>query len=131
MNEPPEDYRRLLAAYADGTPEAIADVVAPDVVYTIHGDADLSGTYHGPAGMVAWIGHAARLTDSTARFAPDVLLAGDSTVLAIGTATGTRAGVEHRTRHLYVLRWADGRLIEGHTVGADPAGFRSLWSADG
>jgi len=92
--EPPEHYRRLLAAYARGTTEALAEVVAPDVVYTIHGDADLSGVYRGPAGMAGWIAHAAGLTGGTARFSPDTLLADETTLLSIGTATATRGGTE-------------------------------------
>lgn len=124
--EYPPHYQRLLAGYAD--PARLGEVVAADVVYTIHGDATLSGTYRGVAGMAEWIALANRLSGGTARFTPDVLLADEETVLTYGTVTARRGGEAHRIGHIYYLRWAGGLLVEGHTFAADPEPFNRLWS---
>ncbi|GAA1512618.1 nuclear transport factor 2 family protein [Nocardioides humi] len=125
-------YAGLLAAYGKGTAPALEAVVAPDVHYVIHGEATLSGSYRGVAGMLEWIDLAGRISGGTARFAPEVITTDESgersDVVAIGVASVEREGGVLRTGHIYHLRWQDGLLVEGHTYPADPATFRQVWS---
>lgn len=129
-------YADLLAAYGTGTPHALAQAVSPTVRYVIHGDASLSGEYHGVAGMLEWINLAGQLSGGTARFRPDVVAVqedgaeDDATwdVVAIGNATLERDGSTLLTGHIYHLRWETGVLVEGHTYPTDPTTFREAWS---
>lgn len=125
-------YARLLGAYAVGTEDALAAVVAPGVRYTIHGAARLSGSYRGVPGMLAWMRLAGEISEGTVRFTPrTVATDGDAdaaTVLVIGQVTAQRAGTRHETGHLYHLRWEGGLLVEGHTYPTDQRAFDALWT---
>lgn len=121
-------YQRLLEAYGRGTREALAEVVAEEVIYTIHGSATLSGKYVGLDGMLSWIRLAGELSDGTARFVPEEITTSATSLVAVGTAEVIRAGKPERTGHIYRLRWSNGLLREGHTYPTDSESFASVWS---
>jgi ketosteroid isomerase-like protein len=126
--DPRELYAALLAAYGAGTREALAEIVVPEVTYTIHGSATLSGEYRGIDGMLSWMATAMELSGGSVRFTPDEVLTNETTLVAIGRVELVRGGHSIRTGHIYRLRFADGRLVEGHTYPTDASEFDDAWS---
>jgi ketosteroid isomerase-like protein len=121
-------YAALLAAYGAGTREALEGIVSPEVTYTIHGSATLSGEYRGIDGMLTWMKTAVDLSSGSVRFVPEEVLTNETTLVAIGRVELVRDGRTIRTGHIYRLRFRGDRLIEGHTYPTDPAEFDDAWS---
>lgn len=122
-------YRRAIRAFNENDLEGVAQLVAPDVVYTFHGRHAASGIYRGIDGFREVVARAKQLTDGTASFEPLAITTGDRALMVWGVFRGSRRGETFETHHAYYYRFDDdARMVEGHTVPVDQHLANEFWS---
>lgn len=106
--------RRFLMSFSTQRPDDAADLLEPDIVYTVAGRNPFAGVFHGPTEVEH---HLARLFDfSSGTF--DVLkwvdwMVGEDHVAALQYAQVQGHGAIYRGHHLFVVRCApDGLLAD-------------------
>jgi ketosteroid isomerase-like protein len=124
-----DNYRRARRAFNDNDLDAVERLVAPNVVYTFHGEHLAAGEYHGIDGFREVVNRAKELTGGTAMFTPLTVATDDLVLMVWGRFRGTRNGTTLDTMHVYYYRFDDqGRVVEGHTVPVDQHVANAFWS---
>jgi ketosteroid isomerase-like protein len=101
--------------------------IAEDITYVFHGRNQLAGTYRGVDEFWALLAKAKELSGGTASLEPKVLLADDEHVMMYARFRGERAGRKVDYDHVYLYRFANGVLVEGHTIPVGQALSDQFW----
>lgn len=132
MSEETERNRALVArgmqAWADGTGSPY-DLLAEDARWTITGNSLAAKTY---PGKEAFIGEVIRPFNARMRerLIPTVhryYAEGDTVVIHFDAEGVARDGVPYRNTYAWILRLADGRIVEAHAW-FDSIAFDELWT---
>jgi ketosteroid isomerase-like protein len=118
-----------LTAFNDNDMDRVEQFVAEDVVYTIHGQASVSGVYKGRRAMGDALRHIKDLTGGTIATNPEVMLAENGNVMIYSRITGSRPdGRTYEQPQAYLYRMRDGLLIEGETIPVDQQAFAEFFA---
>lgn len=105
--------RRLYDSFMVGDLQAVAGLLAADVVFHVPGTGVNAGDHHGRDGVLSFFAQAARLTGGTLRIEVSDVLVGDIFAAAVATYRATRpdrAPLENNLVHL--MRFENGRIAE-------------------
>lgn len=94
-----------------------AELLAPDVVWTIHGSGPVAGTYHNLHDFVerASAPLVSRLTTPVFPEVHDIMADADMVIVRFdGTAT-TTSGAPYRNQFVWIFRMKDGSVVEAET----------------
>ena len=126
-----ELVRRGYAAFAQGDMATLADVFAPDIVWTHRNDDRWQEQKHGFDAVAAFFGESVQLTAGTLRVEAKRFLADDAadTVAVIAHMYGSRPdGRQLDDEQVHVFRIADGRATAVDQYIGDPAAVREFWA---
>jgi ketosteroid isomerase-like protein len=111
--------RRGYEAFSSGDMQALAEVIAEDVVWHCAGRGRLAGDKRGRDATFAYFGQLAELTGGTFRVELHDLTASDDHIAGIQTVTGERAGRSLNLREALVFHLRDGKIVEAWEQMAD------------
>ena len=112
-----EAMRSALAALQNGEAGPFFGLIAEDVVWTIIGTTPISGTVHSKAEFVQRIGRPLqeRLAEPIKSSPRQILADGDHVVALWDGSSTMRDGQPYRQSYCWVLRFADGAIVEATT----------------
>jgi ketosteroid isomerase-like protein len=116
--------------YAGGSGEALEELLAPDITWTVPGASPIAGTYRGHDEVFGYFRRRRDLAAGTFRLKRrDVLVGAGDRIAALTDGCATLAGTEHRwsTVGLYAVR--DDRIAACWLLPLDAAAFDAIWSA--
>ena len=119
--------RRLWEATAEGSAEAIRELLADDVIWRAPGRNLLSGEYHGPEGVVDYFARVGELSDDIRLTLRGVYAGQEGAVLAYHASV--RRGVK-RMEMDFLLRLdvRAGKIIDAASVPVDQPENDQFWS---
>lgn len=123
-----ERVLRGFGAFVQDDLEALREVVADDVRWTIPGTSVLAGTYVGVPEVLAMLGRAVELTGGSYATVLQYVLADDENAVAAFRATGRRNGAELDVEQLLVCRFDGERIAEVRALPLDQAAFDAFWA---
>jgi ketosteroid isomerase-like protein len=131
MNSPPHPnvlrYRRMLEGFNRNDLNGVAEVVDPDILYTIPGKSVLAGRTRGLAAHMAMLRRAKELSGGTLRLEPSAVVGSDEHVFICGQISATRNGKTLLGDHCVVFRFDATRIVEGWTFPGDLYAFDAFW----
>jgi uncharacterized protein len=107
-----ELLRRGYDAFAAGDIDTVLGLFAPDIVWHVSGDSQVSGEYHGHQEVMAFLGKTMDLTGGTFRLEVHDVLANDTIGAVLVTAYAQREGNSFEMPEVHTWRLADGKLTE-------------------
>jgi ketosteroid isomerase-like protein len=125
-----ELHRRQGEMYAGGSVEAVAELLAEDIVWRVPGSSPIAGDYRGVAAVTEYFERRRRLADATMRMHPGELISEGEAVaqLVAGTAELDGRPVSWQTFGVYRVDAARGRIREVWLVPLDGDLFDRIWS---
>jgi steroid delta-isomerase-like uncharacterized protein len=138
----PELVAQAYEALASGDMAEIEKYWDRDMNWLVPGHNRLSGWYHGRDGFLAFMGEVGRLSGSTFHMARVAVMVSDEYSADVTFNEGDRAGYEGKGTVPYtklsidvvhVLRWRDGKIIEGRGAifGNGTNEYDQFWSPFG
>ena len=115
--------RRGYAAFNRGDLHTLAEVLTEEVVWHVAGRNPLSGEKRGREACLAYFGQLAELSGGTFRAELHDVVANDTHVVGLHTATGERAGRRLSVHTVLVCHMQDGRIQEAWEHPDDPPAF--------
>jgi ketosteroid isomerase-like protein len=118
----PELVGKAYEALASGDRDRIDEYWATDMVWLVPGHNPLSGMYHGLDAFLGFMGQVGELSANSFNMTPVAVMVGDDYSADVTHNVGYRAGHEGTGEVPYtkldidvvhVLRWRDGKVIEG------------------
>ncbi|MBH0239033.1 nuclear transport factor 2 family protein [Methylobrevis albus] len=91
-----------------------ADLLAPDVVWTIHGSGPVAGTYRGLDDFVSRASAplVTRLSTPIVPEVHDIFADGDTVIVRFDGAATTTSGAPYRNQFVWIFRMDDGVVVE-------------------
>ena len=125
-----ELHRRQGEMYAGGAVEAVAELLAEDVVWHVPGTSPIAGDHRGVDQVIAYFERRRRLADATMRMHPgESISQGDSVAQFVeGTAELDGRPVSWQTIGAYRVDVEAGLVREVWLVPLDAALFDEIWS---
>jgi hypothetical protein len=125
-----ELHRRQGEMYAGGSVEAVAELLAEDIVWHVPGASPIAGDHRGHDGVVAYFELRRRLAGSTMRMSPGAVLAEGDGVAQFVEGAAELAGeqVSWQTVGVYRLDLQRGQVCEVWLVPLDLSLFDQIWS---
>ncbi len=138
----PELVNKAYAALASGNAEQINQYWAENMRWLVPGHNTVSGWYHSRDEFVAFNEQVGKLSGSSFNMERSVILTNDEYSADVSHNTGSRDGSDGRGEPIYqklaidvvhVLRWRDGKVIEGKGAifGDGTTRFDQFWSPMG
>jgi len=118
----PELVGKAYAALASGDMAQIEQYWAEDMIWLVPGHNPLSGLYHGRGGFLGFMAEVGRLSAGSFNMESVAVMAGGEYSADVTRNVGYRAGFEGKgtvpytkldINVVHVLRWRDGKVIEG------------------
>ncbi len=117
--------------YAGGDLEAVAELLAPDVVWHVPGGSPIAGDHHGREAVLAYFERRRALADRSFVMRPKGVLEDGDAVVQLVDGEAVIGGERRTWSTAGVYRIADGRLAEVWLVPLDLAAFDAIWSETG
>lgn len=97
-----------------GGGNVFAELLAPDVVWTIHGSSSVAGTYRGVDDLVKRGAGplTSRLTGPVVPAAPRIFADGDTVIVRFDGSATTTSGGSYRNQFVWIFRMKDGSAVE-------------------
>ena len=132
---PPRDVRILkdlheaqARLYRDGEATAVERLLDPGIVWRVHGNNRIAGTYRGIDDVVAYMRRRRDMSGATFRMHPREVLVGPTHLAALTEGTVNREGATHAWSTIGLYRIRDGRISECSLVPVDVAASDEAWS---
>jgi len=118
----PELVGKAYEALGSGDADRIAEFWAEDMVWIVPGHNPLSGVYNGRDAFIGFMGEVGKLSNNSFNMTPVAVMVGEDYSADVTHNVGYRAGHEGTGEVPYtkldidvvhVLRWRDGKVIEG------------------
>jgi ketosteroid isomerase-like protein len=122
-------YYRFSRAGQEDDVDVLHELLAEDVQWVVHGTSQIAGLYSGIEGVRRARARGRELTGNTILFEPEPLLANDSTVMFVARLRATRNGRQLDTHNSYLYRFANGKIVEAHTIPFDQALADDFWGS--
>lgn len=105
--------RAAFETWRDGG-NVFAELLAPDVVWTIHGSGPVAGTYRGLEDFVtrASAPLVTRLATPVVPEVHDIFADGDTVIIRFDGAATTTSGAPYRNQFVWIFRMAGGAVVE-------------------
>jgi ketosteroid isomerase-like protein len=123
-----ERLLRGFGAFVQRDLDALHELFADGVRWTIPGGSALGGTYVGVPQVLEMLGRAVALTGGTYTTTLSFVLADDEHAVAAYRATGSRDGHELDVEQLLVCRFQGERIAEVQALPFDQAVFDAFWA---
>lgn len=134
-----ERVREAYAALSSGDQERIQQYWAEDLKWLIPGHSQFAGWHYGRTAFLEMMGNLGRLSDNSFTMETTLILTNDEystdvsrnvAYRAGGNGTGTVPYSKLDITAIHLLRWQDGRIIEGRgaIVGDGAAQYDQFWS---
>jgi ketosteroid isomerase-like protein len=107
-----ELFRRGYQAFQSGDLDTVRSLFAPDIVWHVPGNNQLSGDYKGADATINSFIRNFELSDGTFKVELHDILANDEHAVALATASGQREGKTLDDRYVHVVHIKDGTLTE-------------------
>lgn len=139
----PELVGKAYEALASGDMDQIKEYWAEDMVWLVPGHNPLSGWYHGLDAFLGFMSRVGKLSDNSFNMEPKALMTSDEYSADVTFNLGYRAGYDESTGKVpytklaidvvHVLRWRDGKVIEGRGAifGDGTSEYDQFWSPFG
>jgi ketosteroid isomerase-like protein len=117
---------RLWNAIALADADELRGVIAPKAVWRMYGRSPLAGIYKGIDAILGFMAHTGELADELESSLLEVFTSGEGAVLRYSV----RARREERvlnTEHLFMIRIAEGRIVEGVFAPVDQDRYDRFW----
>jgi len=117
---------RLWNAIALADTDELREVIAPKAVWRMYGRSPLAGIHQGIDAILAFMAHAGELADELESSLLEVFTSGEGAVLRYSV----RARRDERvlnTEHLFRIRIAEGRIVEGVFAPVDQDRYDRFW----
>ncbi len=121
-------YRRLLDGFNSNDLAVVAEVLSPELVYTMPGKSSLAGRTQGIPDHIEMLRRARELSGGTLRLDPSAILADDEHLVVLGRISAKRHGKILDSEHCVLFRFSEGKIIEGRTVPTDLYEFDTFWA---
>jgi len=130
MAHPNEDIvRKAHAAFSSGDTEALATLLAPDLLYHVLGRHPLSSDYRGVDQSLQFLGRLAEMTGGTLRVDIHDVLANDEHAVALVHTHAERAGRTYDANEALVAHIRSGQVTEFWALSTDQHAFDDLLNA--
>lgn len=116
------------AAMARGDGKVLAEVLAPDALWTIPGHSPLAGTYTGLREIFSFWKRVADLAPGGLRLEVQDVLANDERGVLFVVGRGSRLGRSIEERGVHVFRFEQGRAKEARFFYEDQGAYDAFWS---
>lgn len=105
--------REAFDGWRDGG-NIFTELLAPDVVWTIHGSGPTAGTYHGLEDLVdrALAPLVTRLTGPVVPEVHDIFADGDTVIVRFDGSATTTSGAPYRNQFVWIFRMSEGSVVE-------------------
>lgn len=124
-----ELHRRQGEMYAGGSIDAVAELLAEDIVWHVPGTSPIAGDHRGIGQVVAYFERRRRQASSTMRMRPGELLADGDAVVQFVAGSAELDGERVSWKTIGVYRVEDDRVREVWLVALDLDHFDRIWSA--
>ncbi len=121
-------YLRMIAAFNAGRVGDAAEILHPDVLYTIPGKSPIAGQTRGAQAHFDMLRAIRERSGGTLHLAPVAVVADDTYLFVYGRVTAEREGKRLDSEHCVVFRFEEGRIVEGRTLPVDLYTFDEFWS---
>ena len=116
------------AAMARGDGKVLAEMLAPDALWTIPGHSPLAGTYTGLREIFSFWKRVAVLAPGGLRLEVQDVLANDERGVVFVVGRGSRLGRSIEERGVHVFRFEQGRAKEARFFYEDQSAYDAFWS---
>ena len=116
------------AAMARGDGKLLAEMLAPDALWTIPGHSPLAGKYIGLKQIFTFWKRVAELAPGGLRLEVQDVLANDERGVVFVVGRGTRLGRSIEERGVHVFRFEHSRIKEARFYYEDQGAYDALWS---
>jgi uncharacterized protein len=118
----------MIAGFNTNDLDAVAALVADDVVYTIPGRSRIACHTTGLAAHLAALRHVRELSGGSLKLEPRAIAADGDYLVVWGRITAEREGRALDCEHCVMYRFREGKIVEGRTVPIDLYAFDAFWS---
>jgi uncharacterized protein len=116
--------------HAGGSGEALEQLLAPKITWTVPGDNRIAGTYCGVEEVLDYFKRRRELADRTFRIKRrDVLVGDGDRVAALTDGFATIRGVEHRWSTVGLYEVAEPQIAACWLLPLEQRAFDAIWSA--
>jgi hypothetical protein len=116
--------------YGGGSGDALEQLLAPDITWTVPGDNPIAGTYRGLEQVFAYFTRRRALADRTFRMERrDVLVGEGNRVAALTDGSATIGGAEHRWSTVGLYEIAGDGIAACWLLPLDQRAFDAIWAA--
>jgi uncharacterized protein len=122
-----ELHRRQAEMYAGGSIDAVAELLAEDIVWHVPGSSPLAGDHRGLVEVIRYFDNRRRLANETMRMQPGDIVADGEAVAQFVQGSAVLGGEEVSWQTVGVYRIAGGRIHEVWLVPLDLAKFDRIW----
>ncbi len=119
-------YRRTADAFRARDSEALAQLIAEDVVWHVPGGTPLAGEIRGLDALFAWFERLHEVTKGTFMLREHDVLATDDHVVALSDMSSEIDGHRVSVNVVSVMHFRDGRQLERWFHPSDPAAWDAL-----
>jgi steroid delta-isomerase-like uncharacterized protein len=123
-----EIVRRGYDAFNNRNMDALAALIAENVVWHVSGRSLLAGDYHGRETTFAYFDRLHSLTNGTYQSELHVAVGGDEHVISIDNSSARRNGRTYEENELVVFRFRDGRIVEAWQAFMSPYAHDAFFS---
>ena len=119
-------YRRTADAFRARDSEALAQLIANDVIWHVPGNSPLAGEIHGIDALFEWFDRLHQVTNGTFGLREHDVLATDDHVVALSDMSSERDGRRVSVNVVSVMHFRDGRQLERWFHPSDPVAYDAL-----
>jgi ketosteroid isomerase-like protein len=121
-------YLQMMAAFNANRVGEAAELLHPDVVYSIPGRSPIACQTRGVQAHFDMLRKIRERSGGTLRLEPRAVMADDTYLFVYGRVTAEREGKRLDSDHCVVFRFEAGRIVEGRTLPVDLYAFDDFWS---
>ncbi|HEY5317974.1 MAG TPA: nuclear transport factor 2 family protein [Solirubrobacteraceae bacterium] len=115
--------------YAGGSGDALRQLLAPDVTWTVPGDGAIAGTYRGLEHVLDYFRRRRDLAQRTFQMKRrDVLVGDGDRIAALTDGFATIGGVDHRWSTVGLYDIADDQISACWLLPLDQSAFDAIWA---
>jgi ketosteroid isomerase-like protein len=119
-------YRRTADAFRARDSEALAQLIADDVIWHVPGGTPLAGDIEGLEALFRWFERLHLVTKGTFMLREHDVLANDHHVVALSDMSSESNGLRVSVNVVSVMHFRDGRQLERWFHPSDPAAWDAL-----
>jgi ketosteroid isomerase-like protein len=121
-------YKRMIEAFNGNDLGVVAELLHPDVIYTVPGQSVLASVTRGIAAHLEMLRLARERSGNTLKLEPRALVTSGEHLFVYGRISAMRGEKALDSDHMVIFRFIGGRIVEGRTVPIDLYAFDAFWA---